>query len=126
MPTEFPLHQEMAVYASAARTATPTALDYDNPAHLGAVVFIDCTAVADTPSVVFTIQGKEPLGDEYYDILASAAITGTGNTVLRVYPTLTAAANAAANHPLPRVWRVLATHADADSITYSVTACLLR
>jgi hypothetical protein len=83
------------------------------------------TASADTPSVVFTIQGYSPLGDDYYTILASAAVTGTGTTVLRVFPGATNAANTVANDQLPALWRVNAVHGDADAITYSVNAVLL-
>ena len=124
MPAEFPLHSDFQVYASAARTGTPTATVYDNPAHLGVVALIHCTASAATPSVVFTIQGE--LGGVYYDILASAAVTGAVDIVMRVYPGLVAVANLAISHPLPRRWRILATHADADSITYNVESCLIK
>ena len=86
---------------------------------------IDVTAISATPSVTFTIQGKDDLSGKYYTILASAAITGTGTTVLRVYPGLTAAANLTANDVLPGTWRLITTHGDADSITYSVGASLI-
>jgi hypothetical protein len=120
------VQRELTILASAARTATANGADQDNIAgHRGVVVFIDCTASADTPSVVFTVQGKEPNGTAYYTLLASAAVTGASDTVLTVYPGCVAVANSVANLPLPRVWRVIATHADADSITYSVTACLI-
>jgi len=106
--------------ATLARTATPTAVDQVNYNARGIVIIIDVTAVANTPSVVFTIEGKDIASGKYYTILASAAITGTGTTVLRVYPGLTAAANVTVSDILPRDWRLVATHADADSITYSV------
>jgi len=109
------------LYASAARTVSPTAVAQSNVSCRGVVVFIDVTAVTASPSVVFTIQGRGD-DDEWYDILASAAVTATGNTVLRVYPGLTASANAVANDVLPGTWRVSAVHGDADSITYKVTA----
>lgn len=110
----------------AARTATTNSGDLDNGQHRGLHVVIDVTAASATPSVVFTIQGKDEVSGQYYTLLASAAITGVGTTVLRVYPGLTAAANLVANDVLPKTWRVLATHADADSITYSVGACLIN
>lgn len=112
------------IYASAARTADPTAVDQTNYNGRGLHVVIDVTAVTATPSVVFTIQGKNSLG-VVYTILASAAITGTGTTVLKVYPGLTGAANAVANDVLPRTWNIKAVHADTDSITYSVTASVI-
>lgn len=115
----------LTVLASAARTATVTSGNLNNNGYRGLHLIIDATAAAATPSVVVTIQGYSPLGDDYYTILASAAITGTGTTILRVYPGLTAAANLVANDCLPPVWRVNAAHADADSITYSVAALML-
>lgn len=113
------------LFASAARTATVNGDDQYNLGYRGLHLVIDVTAAAATPSVVFTVQGKDRTSGQYYTLLASAAITGTGTTVLRVYPGLTASANVAANDVLPECWRVIATHADADSITYSVGVSLL-
>ncbi len=120
-----PVNREITVFSSAARTASENSADLSNPYARGAVIVIDVTAVTATPSVVFTVKGKSALGSDYYTILASAAITGTGQTVLRIYPGLTASANVTASDVLPRTWRVEAVHADADSITYSVSANLI-
>jgi hypothetical protein len=117
--------EQQIVLASAARTETVASSVFANARHRGLHLVIDVTAIADTPSVVFTVQGYSPLGDDYYTILASAAITGTGTTVLRVFPGATAANNTIANDQLPALWRVNAVHADADSITYSVNALLM-
>lgn len=111
---------EGAVLASAARTATVASEIFTNSDYRGIDLVINVSAAAGTPSVVFTIQGFDSLSASYYTILASAAITGTGATVLRVYPGCIAAANTVANYALPRFWRVNAVHANADSITYSV------
>lgn len=116
---------QVTVLASAARTATPTKVLQSNPGARGLHLIIDVTAASATPSVVFTIQGYSALGSDYYTILASAAVTATGQTVLRVFPGATAAANTVANDMLPAQWAVDAVHADADSITYSVAASLL-
>jgi hypothetical protein len=113
------------VLASAARTATNNSADLTNYDGRGLHLVIDVTAASATPSVTFTIQGKDELSGKYYTLLVSAAITGVGTTVLKVYPGLTAAANLVASDILPRTWRVLATHADADSITYSVGASVI-
>lgn len=115
--------RSFAVFTSAARTATPDTQEFELPAGTKFGVFvIDCTAVTSTPSVVFTISGVDRLSGKVYTVLASAAITGTGTTVLRVGPGLTAAGNLVANDVLPSVIRVTATHGDADSITYSMGA----
>lgn len=118
-------NENITVLASTARTATVNSLDIENYDGKGLHLVIDVTAATATPSVVFTIQGKDDASGEYYTILASAAITGTGTTVLRVYPALTASANTIASDVLPRTWRVNAVHADTDSITYSVGASVI-
>jgi hypothetical protein len=100
----------------AARTAT-SSITFNTPC-LGGLFMINVTAASATPSVVFTIAGV--MDGVAYTILASAAITGTGTTVLRVHPELTAAANTIAKDVLPQAIKVTATHADADSITYSL------
>lgn len=117
---------EGTLLASAARTATTASDWFCNDEHRGVHVTINATAASATPSVVFTIQGLDRTSGQTYDLLASAAITGTGTTVLKVYPGLTASANAVASDVLPRDWRVRAVHADADSITYSVGFSALK
>jgi hypothetical protein len=91
----------------------------------GCHMVIDCTAIASSPSVVFTIQGSDPLSGKFYTILASAAIVAAGTTILRVYPGLTAVTNVTVSDVLPPRWRVIATHGNANSITYSVGALLI-
>lgn len=107
------------ILASAARTATTSATLVTDA--MQGLFFINVTAVTATPSVVFTLSGVSPVGDVDYTILTSAAITGVGLTVLRVSPHLTAAANTIAKDMLPSAMKVTATHADTDSITYSVS-----
>ena len=116
---------EGTLLASAARTATVSSAPQTNYNGRGVRVFIDVTASAATPSVVFTVEVADPISGTYTAVLTSAAITGAGHTVLRVYPGITAAANLAASDILGRTWRVTATHGDADSITYSVGYALL-
>lgn len=116
---------DITVLASAARTATASSSDITNYNGRGAHIVINVTAVTSTPSVVFTVEGKDALSSAYYTILTSAAITGTGTTALTVYPGATAAASVAVSQILPRTWRVTATHGDADSITFSVGASVI-
>lgn len=113
--------------ASAARTATVSSDDQTNLGYKGVKVFIDCTTSAATPSVTFSIQEKDPIGGDYKSILTSAAVTGaiTAPVVLTVYPGCVAVTNVVLNEPLPLTWRVTATHADTDSITYSVSYCYI-
>lgn len=111
--------ESAVVFPSAARTATSSVTMATGC--LGGVFIINVTASAATPSVVFTIAGVDPGSETAYTILASAAITGAGQTVLRIHPSLTAAANTIAKDVLPSALKITATHADADSITYSVS-----
>jgi hypothetical protein len=126
------LAQHVTVFEPKARIASVNSRDYKNSPenggsnNVGLVVTIDVTDKLVNPSVVFTIQGKDPTSGKYYPILASAAITTSGEThVLRVHPDLMAAANTVAKDMLPAVWRVVAAHADSDSITYSVGASMV-
>jgi hypothetical protein len=112
------------IYASAARTATPTAVTKRVDRYRGLLLTVDVTAVTATPSVVVTIDGVTSSG-AVYNIITSAAITATGRTVLRVFPGATAAANVAVNDTLPQTLKVTLTHGDADSITYSVDLILI-
>lgn len=116
---------DITVLASAARVASVNSADIVNYNAKGLHLVIDVTAIAATPSITVTIQGRDALSGQYYTILTSAAIVAVGTTVLRVYPALVAAANLIANDILPRTWRVSVTAADADSITYSVGASLI-
>lgn len=110
---------------SAARTTAQTGDDQINLGHRGLHCVIDITAVAGSPSLTFTLQGKDRVSGKYYTLLASAALTGTGTTVLRVYPDLTAAANLVVNDVLPECWRLIVAVGTADSVTYSVGVSLL-
>jgi hypothetical protein len=115
---------QVVVYASAARTAEPDTQEFEVSGYRSLHLVVDVTAVTDTPSIVVTVLGVDRVSGKTYTILASAAITGTGTTVLRVGQGLTAAANLVANDSLPPVFRIRVTHADADSVTYSVGAML--
>lgn len=113
------------IYSSEARTATPDAPVLINKFNRGVHVLIDVTAVTDTPSVVFTIEGKDGVSGIWYTLLASAAITAVSTVLLRLEPAVTDEANLVEGGQLPRVWRITAVHGDADSITYSVGANLV-
>lgn len=112
--------QRIEVCPLLARTATHAVrIENFGGARYGRLV-IDVTAVADTPSVVVTIKAVEKVSGKESTVLASAAITGTGTTVLKVGPGLTAGANAVANDVMPPLIEIEAVHADTDSITYSM------
>lgn len=118
----------LTVFPSVARAPGAAMLNSDDQLNehcKGLHLTIDMTAVPGVQTVTFTIQGKDPISGKYYTILASAAIVAVSTVVLRVYPSLVAAANLVANDVLPRSWRVTATHSGAGSFTYSVAASLV-
>jgi hypothetical protein len=113
------------ILGSVARTATPTIDDFILPEQPGEragglIVVIDVTAIAATPSVVFDIVAVDQLSGKSPILLSSAAITATGTTLLQIGPGMLAVANLVADSNVPPVVSVIATHADADSITYTV------
>lgn len=115
---------QFAVLASAARTASPDTYEYEVAGYRGLTLVIDATASAATPSVVVTVLGVDRASGKTWTLLASAAITGSGTTVMRIGPGLTAATNLVANDIMPPVIRIQSVHGDADSLTYSIGASL--
>lgn len=101
--------------------------DQTNKAAKGIQIVIDVTAITGTaPSIVVTLQGKDVASGKYYTLLASAAITAVGTTVLNLYPGLMAAANVVANGVLPRTWRVIYTIAGTTpSVTSTIGASVV-
>lgn len=112
--------QTQTLFASLARIATAISSVEKSEQVLSSIFSINVIAISSTPSVVFKIEGEDPLSGAFYEIISSAAITGTGTTTIQVGSTIVAAANIAANEMLPARYRITATHGDADSITYSV------
>lgn len=127
----------VTVFASAARTATSTSSVFTLPGGLtasgrgsatGLLVIIDCTALALTPSVTFALETSSGPADAFAAVLTSTAVTTADTTTLMVvHPDApNNRANLVDQGPLESLWRITATHADTDSITYSVTAVYLR
>ena len=117
---------EKTIYASAARTATPTAVVVNTNRVKGVQVVIDVTVDPAAASVVFTLETVDSLSGKFVPILTSAAIAAVGTTVLTIGQGVTAVANVSSGQVVPENLRIKATHADADSITYSVSAHLIR
>lgn len=107
--------------ASAARTATETSPNQVSSCK-GCYVIINVTALTATPLVTPSIQGVDPISGTLFTIATGPVISTTGITVMRLYPGITASPNLAFNDLLPSTWNVKMTHADADSITYSVAS----
>lgn len=110
----------VSAYESRARTATPTSYTLYSRGATGLAVFISATAVTSTPSVVVTIDGYDPVSATWYNILTSAAIATVSTKRMVVYPSIAVVANLTAATTIPDTVRVVMTHGNTDSITYSV------
>lgn len=124
-----PVQQSVILLPSAARTATPTfALDQsgdygpltNHQRFRGAHIILDVTAIAATPSITVDFEGYDYGSDTWYNIGTGAAVTAVSTTVYKIHPDLTAVASLVFKDGIPYLWRATVTHADADSITYSV------
>ena len=107
--------------------SAPTSPDIDTGQFAGVFVYINVTAISGTtPTLTVTIQGKDDISGQYHTILASAAINATGLTVLRVYPGLTAVANATANDVLAKTMRITtAIGGTSPSVTATISSVLI-
>jgi hypothetical protein len=65
------------------------------------------------------------LSGKFYNLLTGSAITTTGTTVLKIYPGIGTIANGAASDVIPANLRLVMTHADANSITYTASVHLV-
>ncbi len=116
---------QWTLYASVARTATPTAAEFNASGYHGLHLVIDVTAVTATPSVVPTVDFYDELSGKWCNLLTGSAITATGTTVLKIYPGITAAANAAASDVVHGRLRLAMAHGDSDSATYTAAVHLI-
>ena len=120
---------EATLLASAARTATANSADQTN--YNGAVlsIFCDVSSITDTPSITLSVDWKDSISGDYEPIwTATTAITATGEYVYLLGMGGSGSAgdyDEAVNIRIPRTWRLTVTHADADSITYSVSGCVM-
>lgn len=110
--------------ASGARTTTQTITTdsggskLENLGGAGCRLIVDVTT-AGTGSITATIQGITNTG-VVHTLLAGAAITTISTNVYEIFPGAPVTANVSANTFLPYKFKVLITHNNANSITYSV------
>lgn len=98
------------VYASAARTATPTAITFSMGAYSTLRLMLDATAITSTPSIVVTVEMFDALSAKWMTVLTSSAITTVSSNPLAVVAGLRGQV------------RVTVTHGNSNSITYTLSA----
>jgi len=112
------------IRASAALTATYTssAISSDTPLRFGQII-VNVSAFT-SGSITPKIEAYDSASGTYYTLLTGAAISATGQVVLKIGPGITAAANVAVADFLPAQWRVVLTAAGGTALTCSVGANL--
>lgn len=108
-------------YPSAARTATQTSPTIYTRNAKGVIATLVVTAKTGTPSITMALQAYDPASATWISLLTSAAIaTSPSTTTLTYAPGAATTANVSTPGSLPDTVRILITHADGQSITYSV------
>jgi len=113
-------NSDIEVYASAARTATPTSVDIFNHCGAGIHIILDVTVDPASASITLKLEGKDPTSGKFYTILEGAAVISVSTNVYIAFPGAAETANVSANDFIPSFLRITVTHVDTDSITYSV------
>lgn len=116
---------EIEVYASAERTATPTAVTLATHRARAVFVILDVSAITSTPSLTLSVDGVDSAGNTLWT-LSGAAVTTATTKVLQIGPGVTVAANLTASQFVPDGIKVTVTHGDSDAATYAVRAILVR
>ena len=123
-----PENSTFEVLASAVRTAVQSE-DLQNTNAKGVLVILDVTLDAASASITLSIRAKDPISGKYVDLLVATAVAAVGTTTYIVYPGVAAAAEGitkVVGYPLPIDWNLEIAVADADAITYSVSASYIR
>lgn len=76
-------------------------------------------------SLVLTVKGADTTSGQSVTLLTGAAVTSISTNTYRLYPGLTAVANATVSDVLPKTFSVRVTAGNVSSTTYSVGAVLL-
>jgi hypothetical protein len=106
------------------RAATTTTGNFKNKLHRGLHLVINVTSVPGVDTVTPKIQGYNPNTGLWYTLLTGTAISTTGINVLKIYPGISASANASASDFLPEIWNLVMTHSAGTNFDYSVVANL--
>jgi hypothetical protein len=111
--------------ASGARSATYTGVQRENVEFADIIeVFCDLTAFVTTASLTLSIEAHDAAKGGFVSILAATALTAVGSKRLIVGPSVPTAANASLTAIVPMRYRIVATHGNGNSHTYSISVAL--
>lgn len=120
------LASPFTILASAARTATATSSTFRMPPSArGLLVSLNATAITSTPGVTFQIEHYTGASGAtlWGTVIVSGSVTaGTTLTSVIVHPDVPEIDNVSSQTAIKENFRVVTTHADSDSMTYSITA----
>lgn len=111
--------RQFQLFASAARTTHTNSPEVFLNDEAGFRITFNITAFSGT-SIVFTIQYYEESAGSWNTLLATAALSATGLTVLHVDPRIATAANASLQAIPPKRIRVVPS-GTITSVTYGAT-----
>lgn len=113
------------ILASAARTATTNGAQVENYSERGVYFITNITAGAGY-SIQPELQIYDSISTNYVTLATGAALTASGTYVLKIYPGITEVAGFAYSMILPRYWRFRMVHNNANAVTYSVSAQVIK
>jgi len=129
--------REAVILASGARTTTQTMAPLTLAAADGAFreilyaedrtvleITVDLTAFATTASLTPSLQMFDIGKGDYVTVLTGAAITSNSTVIMKYGPMLPTVANLSAQGVIGNLWRVVMTHGNGNSHTYSVSCRL--
>ena len=113
---------DVALLTYASASVGSNSADQLNVNAKGIQLGLNITAASGTgPTITVFIEGKDFASGAYYTLFTSSALSATaGFTLISMYPSLTPAANVAAQ-VLPRIWRARAVF---GGVTPAITATI--
>lgn len=115
----------VTLLSSLARTTTQTSTDQTNFNHTKLVVVLDVTA-GTTPSLVLTINAKDAASGKYYNLLTGGTVSTVSTNIYTIAIGLTPVANTTVSALVPRLFQIVVTAGNGNSITYSVGYSLVQ
>lgn len=115
------MQDQTIVLPSASRTTTQTTMLQLGDDQKGLIAILNMTVVG-TGSVTLTINGWDGTAGGFWPILVGAAVITNSVNVYRIYPGLTAVANATVSDVVPMEIQFVVTANNANAAVYSLVA----